>query len=294
VVTHSRPRGTRLLVVALVSLSLAIITLDYREGSAGPLAEAGRWTQTTMAPLQQAVSTVTRPVGDFFSGLAHLPSLERENRDLKAQIADLQADGAGAANVQEQLQTVTDLLGLQQQLFPDGVPAIVIGNGVSNFEWSVTIDKGSDDGVQVGQPVVAGSATTPRLVGIVWQVTSSSANVELLIDQNFAVAGRLSPSRATGLVQGQGEQDPRMDGISQATQIDPTGDQPVQVFTVSYEINGFHGRYPPGILIGEVSSVIQSTNALEQAVTVRPAVDFSALEYVLVLKTDPSQEGNGG
>ncbi len=293
-VTHPRPRGTRLLVVALVSLSLAIITLDYREGSTGPLAEAGRWTQTTLAPLQEAVSTVTRPVGDFFSGLAHLPSLERENTDLKNQLADLQADAAGRANVEEQLQTLTDLLGLQQQLFPEGVAALVIANGVSNFEWSITISKGSDDGIEVDQPVVAGSAITPRLVGRVTQVTPNSATVELLIDQNFAVAGRLSPTRATGLVQGRGEQDPEMDGIPQDTGIELNGDQPVQVFTMSYEINGQHGRYPPGILIGEVSSVIQSTNALETAVTVRPAVDFSALEYVLVMKTDQSQEGAGG
>ena len=292
-VTHPRQRGTRLLVVALVSLSLVIITVDYREGSTGPLAEAGRWTQTTMAPLQQAVSTVTRPVGDFFSGLAHLPSLERENSDLKTQVANLQAELAGAGDVEARLQTVTDLLDLQQQLFPDAVAAIVIANGVSNFEWSVTIDKGSDDGIRVGQPVVAGSAATPRLVGLVVQVTPISATVQLLLDQNFAVAGRLSTTRATGLVQGEGEQDPQMTGIRQDQPIELSGAQPVQVFTMSYEINGQHGRYPPGILIGEVSSVIQSTNALEQAVTVSPAVDFSALEYVLVLQNDQSQ-GAGG
>jgi len=296
VVTQPRQRGTRLLVIALVSLSLAIITLDYREGSTGPLAEAGRWTQTAMAPLQQAVSTVTRPVRDFFSGLAHLPSLQRENADLKTQLADAQAAAAGQANVEEQLRTLTDLLGLKQQLFPTGVPALVIANGVSNFEWSITIDQGSDDGVQMDQPVVAGSATTPRLVGRVVQVTPISATVELLLDQDFAAAGRLSnASRATGLVQGRGEQDPAMTGILQGAgdQIQLNGDQPVQVFTMSYEINGQHGRYPPGILIGEVSSVIQSTNALETAVTVRPAVDFSSLEYVLVLQTEGSQ-GAGG
>jgi rod shape-determining protein MreC len=291
VVTKPRPRGTRLLVVALVSLSLVIITLDYREGSTGPLAEAGRWTQTTMAPLQQAVSTVTRPIGDFFSGLAHLPSLQRENTDLRAEVANLQAELAGRGDVEARIQTLTDLLGLKEQLFPEGVPAIVIGNGVSNFEWSITIDEGSDDGIRCDQPVVAGSAATPRLVGRVVQVTPISATVELLLDQNFAVAGRLSNgSRATGLVQGQGEQDPRMDGIRPGAgdQIELNGDQPVQVFTMSYEISGQHGRYPPGILIGEVSSVIQSTNALETAVTVRPAVDFSSLEYVLVLQADQS------
>jgi len=294
VVTRSRPRSTRLLVIALVSISLAIITLDYREGDAGPLAEAGRWTQTVMAPLQQGVSTVTRPIGDFFSGLAHLPSLERDNADLRGQVADLQTQIAGAGDIQDRLRTLEDLLHLKQTLDPTGIPAVVIANGVSNFEWTITISAGSDDGVAVGQPVVAGSATSPRLVGRVVTVTPVSADVQLLIDQNFAAAGRLSTTRATGLVRGRGEQDPRMDGIPQDTQIPLDGDQPVQVFTVSYEINGQHGLYPPGILIGEVASVIQSTNALETAVTVRPAVDFSALEYVLVYKTDQGQGGSTG
>ncbi len=67
------------MVVVLVSISLAVITLDYREGENGPLAGLGRAALAAMAPLQQAVTTVIRPVGDFFSGLVHLPSLgERE------------------------------------------------------------------------------------------------------------------------------------------------------------------------------------------------------------------------
>jgi len=146
VVTRSRPRSTRLLVIALVSVSLAIITLDYREGDAGPLAEAGRWTQTAMAPLQQGVSTVTRPVGDFFSGLAHLPSLERDNVDLRAKVADLQTQIAGAGDIQDRLRTLEDLLGLKRTLDPAGVPAVVIGNGVSNFEWMITISGGRPTG----------------------------------------------------------------------------------------------------------------------------------------------------
>ena len=76
-VSRQHPRSTRLLVVVLVSISLAVITLDYREGEDGPLAGLGRIALATMAPLQEAVTTATRPIGDFFSGLVHLPSLEK-------------------------------------------------------------------------------------------------------------------------------------------------------------------------------------------------------------------------
>ena len=87
--SRSGSRSARLLVVGLVAVSLAIITLDYRQGDAGPLASMGRAAQTFMAPMQQAVTTATRPVGDFFSGLAHLPSMARENQDLKRELDGL-------------------------------------------------------------------------------------------------------------------------------------------------------------------------------------------------------------
>src|SRR5439155_23924931 len=133
-----------------------------------------------------------RPAGDLSPGGAHRPWLGRDNVDQRAKVADLQRQVAGAGDIQDRLRTLEDLLGLKRTLDPAGVPAVVIGNGVSNFEWMITISAGSDDGVAVGQPVVAGSATSPRLVGRVVSVTPVSSDVQLLIDQNFAVAGRLS------------------------------------------------------------------------------------------------------
>ena len=75
----------------MVSISLAVITLDYREGEDGPLAGLGRIALATMAPLQEAVTTATRPIGDFFSGLVHLPSVEKENERLRRANQDLVA-----------------------------------------------------------------------------------------------------------------------------------------------------------------------------------------------------------
>jgi rod shape-determining protein MreC len=283
--SRSGSRSARLLVVGLVAASLAIITLDYRQGEAGPLASMGRAAQTFMAPLQEGVTTATRPVGDFFSGLAHLPALARENQDLKQQVADLQTRIAGDVPRQAELQRLSDLLNLHDRLYPDGLAAVVIGNGSSNFDYSITIDKGTNDGIRVGQPVVTGSVDSPRLVGQVVSVTSISANVEQLIDRSFAVAGGLATSGVTGLVRGQGDQDLTMADIPPGTEF-PEG-VPEYVFTVTYDIGGQQGRYPPNILIGEVSSVHEGSNALDTDVSISPAVDFSALEFVLVLQTPP-------
>jgi rod shape-determining protein MreC len=289
VAARSGPRNTRLLVVGLVVASLAIITVDYREGDSGPLADMGRAAHTFMAPLQEAVTNATRPVGDFFSGLAHLPSLARENADLKSQLADVQARLAATAQIEAQNQELLDQLHLKT-LYPTAVPAVVIANGSSNFSYTITIDQGSNAGIKENQPVVTGSQDGARLVGIVVSVASNSADVRLLIDQGFSVAGKLATSGETGLVQGNGNQDLTMQDIPSGTKVPPSGTQE-PVFTVSYHIGDQHGRFPPNILIGTVSSWYEGVQPDDQ-VSISPAVDFSSLETVMVLQTaDP---GSGG
>ena len=280
-VSRQHPRSTRLLVVVLVSISLAVITLDYREGESGPLAGLGRSALAAMAPLQQAVTTVIRPIGDFFSGLVHLPSLENENQRLQRELDAARADIAAGTDRESQLQQLSDLLGLKESLTPTSVPAVVIANGLSNFRFTITINKGSVDGIEMDQPVVTGSEQAPILVGRVVRVSAISAEVELIIDRNSTVAGRLSVSHETGQVQGQGEGDLRMSLVTPGTSVE--GDE--TVVTQGYEVNGQKGLYPPGLVIGQVSRVVPGTDGLQEFVTVRPAVDFSALEFVLVLQT---------
>ena len=272
-----RPRSTRLLIVVLVSVSLAIITLDYRGGTTGPLAALGRAAKAAIAPMQEAVTSVTRPVGNFLSGVANLPSLAEENRALKEEVAELRAIAARDqvdANAVEELE---DLLGLRE--IHGGVAAEVIGNGVSNFDWTITIDKGSSDGIAMDMPVIAGEPAAARLVGKVIDVTADSAEVQLILDREHAVYAEIAGTPETGLVTGSGDQDLTMD-------VDPDaeleGDE--NVFTLGYLVDGQPGVYPSGLLIGQISRVSPEANALSLPVEIRPAVDFSTLSAVLVLQ----------
>jgi len=281
VVTRQRPRSTRLLVVALVSASLAVITLDYRQGESGPLAGVGTAAKTFMAPLQQAVTTVTEPVGDFFSGLAHLPSLADENERLKEEVAELSSTIQQEGFDQAQFETLRDLQELSLTLAPPVVSAAAVtGNGFSNFEYTVTINKGTVDGIEVNQPVATGSPESPMLVGLVVDVTAISADVRLIIDRDSAVAATVENTREAGLVEGQGASDLRMGFISPGTLIE--GDEPV--FTQGYELDGQAGLYPPGMLIGQVSRFVPAENETQEYIEVRPAVDFETLQFVLVLQ----------
>jgi rod shape-determining protein MreC len=279
-VTRQRPRSTRLLVVALVSVSLAVITLDYRQRDSGPLAGLGDAAKAAMAPMQQAVTTVTEPIGDFFSGLAHLPSLADENERLKTDVAALQAQIRTDGYERSQYEDLLDVLELSQTLDPPVVAAVVISNGISNFEYTITIDKGSSDGVEVDQPVATGSPGAQMLVGRVVSVTPTSADVRLIIDRDYAVAATVEGTREAGLVEGQGDADLRMSLVEPGTLIE--GDE--SVFTQGYEVNGQAGLYPPGMLIGQVSRTVPAENVTQEYVEVRPAVDFETLQFVLVLQ----------
>jgi rod shape-determining protein MreC len=280
VVTRQRPRATRLLVVVLVSISLAVITLDYRQQD-GPLSALGASTKAAMAPMQRAVTNVTRPVGDFFSGLAHLPSLSKENQELKDELAAAHAEDAVNDLIQVQNEELQGLLDLRATLDPEPIAAVVIANGLSNFEWTITIDKGSNDGIAKDQPVVTGSAEAPMLVGRVVQVSPDSADVRLIIDRESAVAAVLKDTREAGLIHGQGDADLRMTDVEPGT---VTEGDVEQVFTLGYEVTGQPGLYPPDLLIGQVSRTVPADNATEEFIEVRPAVDFATLQFVLVLK----------
>jgi rod shape-determining protein MreC len=285
VVTRQRPRSTRLLLAMLVTISVAVISLDYRQGEQGELAGLGRSAKAAMAPLQSAVTSVTRPIGDFFSGLVHLPSLARQNDDLRNKIESLQIEAAREGYDAQQLKTLEGLLGLQRSMHPPTVAARVIANGVSNFEWTVTIDKGTDDGIAEDMPVIAGTDEAPILIGRIASVAPSTSEVMLILDRNSAVAGKLSVSGESGLVQGEGPGDLKMTFVNASANVQ--ADE--QVYTQGYEVNGQPGLFPPGLLIGQVSHTVPATNELQAFITVRPAADLSDLDFVLVLKTSASE-----
>jgi rod shape-determining protein MreC len=271
------------LVASLIAASLAIITVDYRAGDEGPLAAAGRAVHSAIAPLQEAVSSVVRPVTDFFSNLAELPSLASRNDALKQEVDDLRTAQQVNEELTQQIESLERVLGLQQTMSRT-VAARVIASGVSNFEWTVTIDAGSNDGIAQNMAVVTGDESGPRLVGRVISVTPESSVVQLLIDRDFVVPGKLTTSQEAGTVEGRGAEDLRMELLGPGIEVSETA--PESVVTLGYEVNGQQGLFPPGILIGTVSRAFSEPDGIDSFVTVRPAVDFSTLEYVLVMIRD--------
>ncbi|HEX6262959.1 MAG TPA: rod shape-determining protein MreC [Actinomycetota bacterium] len=276
---YRRERSTRLLVVALVVTSLVIITLDFRGGQRGPLAAAGRISLAIISPLQDGIAKVFRPIGSFFSNLASLGSLRAENERLQAELAELQAVRVRFLEYERRIKQLTALLEFRETQEVETIGATVISEVPSNFEASVTIDRGSADGVELDMPVVAAEG----LVGRVVSVSKRWSKVLLLIDVDHAVHARLASTGETGILRGQRERDLRFDLIDPGTPVE--AGEPVVT-------SGQDGVYPPGIEIGSVSHVAPNESALQEQILVRPYVDVSRLSDVLVVLSGGVVEGS--
>lgn len=148
--------------------------------------------------------------------------------------------------------------------------AAVIGRDVSPFLHYIIINRGSDDGLRRGMPVVSSQG----LVGRVAAITADGGRVQLITDPGTAINVRIQPSGAEALLQGSITGDLTVEAIPQDANIQ-TGDL---VLT-----SGLGGNYPPNILIGQISGVRQQPVELFQNASVQPVVDFSLLEIVLVI-----------
>jgi rod shape-determining protein MreC len=271
-VTRRAGRSTRLLVVSLVMASLVIITVDYRQGDKGVFESMGRATASIVAPMQAAVSRIFRPIGSFFTGLGHIGSLESENRKLRDEVERLKAESGSFQDIERQREVLLAELNTKLRLnLTQTVGANVIASSISNFEWTITLDRGRNDGVAPLQPVV----TADGLVGHVLEVYPTTSTVQLIIDPRSAVGGRLAATGETGLVVGERNMDLQMQLVPPEADV-PPGEQ---VVTSGYQ----GGLYPPGLPIGAVSHVYTDPTSLTKVIRVRPAVDFASLEFVLVV-----------
>ncbi|MDX6396897.1 MAG: rod shape-determining protein MreC [Gaiellaceae bacterium] len=264
---------------ALVLLSLALITISFREQSDGPLHDAQGAAATALQPLEIAVERVARPfrdaygwTKDLFQARSENERLRSENNQLKQQV--IQNESALQQNVI--LRQLLDYRGTPA--FPDdyvGVATQVIAQPTGAFEKEIVVAAGSADGVVAGSPVV----TAAGFVGTVTTLNEGAARVRLLTDQSSAVSAIDLRTRALGIVQPQSGGALMLDRVSKK-EVVHVGDE---IVTAGSRAGQLSSLYPKGILIGRVTFVGGLSTDLYQQVLIRSDVDFSALDSVIVL-----------
>ena len=262
---------SRLLLVILLVTSLFLITLDLRGVS---LTEKSRSaTQTFLAPIQRGVSDLFSPAGNFFSDIKNFGNTKEELKKLESENAKLRKKVILNKDTVGQLKKLKNVLDLAGRGSYKVVSARVIGKGSSStFSQTITIDAGLNDGVTKNMTVIGEFG----LVGVVKSATATSAIVLLMSDPSFRIGVRIARSQSIGVLIGEG------DNTYTLQLLDPAGS--IENGDVLLSLGSDNNRpFVPGVPVGYVKSVKDTSATLTQDASVRSYSDLGNLGVVSVI-----------
>lgn len=274
-------RRVRIALSILVVASLTFIILDLRGGE-GPLSSARAALSSIAGGVQQGAAFVFAPITAFNAWWGTLIAQSQQIEELSSENENLRLQVLIAENERARVDELNALLRVSAIGRYAVVPAEVIAVGpAQDFSWTVTIDAGSNDGVEPEMTVINGQG----LVGRVLKVFATTSTVVLVVDASSAVGGRIATTEEIGIVTGTGRQD-----SLEFQLLDPLAEVRSGDSLVTFGSKG--GRpYAPGLPIGEVVEVTGTAGQLTRIATVRPYADMSTLSVVGVVvqppRTDP-------
>jgi rod shape-determining protein MreC len=257
------------LFLAVMLGQVLLISAQVNSRSGVPILEAV--TFGVLAEVQRSISAGVSGVEHVWDGYVGLRGVKTENDHLKRQLDEAQVEVQQQRALADRTQSLERLLDLRDHTTLKTAAAEIIAAGATPDFRTVTIDKGTRDGLRLDMAVIAPAGVVGRVV----MPTPRAAKVQLLIDRNAAAGAIVERSRAQGVVVGGGDNRLRLEYVSELADV-VKGDL---VMT-----SGIDGIYPKGFVIGRVEALEKSGSTYKRIV-VRPEVDFTSLEDVLVVLT---------
>ncbi|HET6550428.1 MAG TPA: rod shape-determining protein MreC [Solirubrobacter sp.] len=277
------------MLVVLVAASLFLLTAYFGESSDGRLHQVQRGALGALSPIQEGASRVLKPFRDLFGWFGDtIDAKDQRDEAIRQRDALRQQLGAVSQRMREaeqraQLNQMDTTQGMSQYR---PVDARVYLRSPNSWYQRVSIDKGTDDGIHRGDPVINGAG----LVGKVDMVTGGSAVVTLITDQSFATGVIAGAAREPGSIEPAvgAPGDLLLEPIDNAAKVRAHD----FVYTAGTTSSRLASRYPPAILIGTVDRVDLGEGDLDRRIHVKPAADLKRLDMVQVL-TEPHADLQG-
>ena len=236
-----------------------------------------------MQPLENLVINLTAPVFNFvrrtgdvvsriWRGYFYLVGLQAENEILKQKTVENQSKEALYQETLLEKERLRKLLEFRDQAALPVTGARIIGFDFSIWFKCAFLDKGTNDGIKLGMPVINAAGIVGRLV----ECYPNYSKVLLLIDRSSAVDAIDQRNRLRGVLEGIGSNRCFLRFVHK--------NQDVQVGDIILA-SGLGGVYPQGMILGSVVAVDKKVPGIFQEIEVEPAVDFTRLEEVLIVKT---------
>ena len=268
----------------IVLILLVIIVLGVVLRFTGNLGLVEDATFGVFAPVQSLLIDGSNGVVNLFGGFRDVNQLRAQVRQLQEQLNKATLDSVRVRELEIENSELRAQLEYKQEnpdylltgatvLEENPNRARVLGQDPSPLVNFIVIDQGREEDVEVGMPVI----TPAGLVGRVSEVGAHWARVRLLNDTSSSVNAVVQSTRATGIVQGQGQGSDLL-----IMRYLPLGDSVKEGDVIL--TSGISGAFPKRIVIGQVTQVNQRDTDLFTEALIRPSVDLQRLEYVLVMK----------
>lgn len=262
---------SRFFLIALLVTALIIVTLDLRGTVPGQTFR--NITNTVLAPVQSFFRFFYDPVSRFISDASNLGRSGAKISELESKNAALKEEVSRLSVAQREFEALSKVLDLAAAGRYESVPARVIAAGsAAGFSRTVQLDVGTRDGVDEDMTVIAGAG----LVGRVISVTAESAIALLIDDETFKAGIRMEGSGVLGVVTGNGNSELSLTLFDSSSPL-KVGDRLVARGSTSSR------PFVPGVPIGTVTAVNQSSGTLTKSALVKPFVNVNSIEVVAVV-----------
>ena len=261
-----------LFATAVIAVALAV--MSFFSNNSAPLTNVAN---IIASPFRSAYTAVASWFNDKQNYYQDTTALEAENAELRKKVAEMEATVRQAEADREENRRLRELLDLREQrrdlVFES---ATITEHAVTNWSSSLTVNKGTDHGVEKGDCVID---ETGALVGVISRAGTNWSTILTLVDTDTSLGVRVFRTKDLGLAQGDfalmGEDRLRLDFL--APECELLGGDLV-------ETSGLGGFYPPGLVVGSVEEVLVDDSGAASYAVLTPAVDLDALTEVFIIK----------
>lgn len=260
----------RMILVAV--LSIAMLVADAKFDAFYPLRTA---ISTALAPLHWLVNAPDELLNWTGDSIKTREDLQAENASLKNRLLILEAKSQRLSSLTAEVNRLRELLNASSIVDDSILVSEIIGINPDPYLHEVVVNKGSEQGIFIGQPVL----DSQGLVGQVTQVTPLTSRVLLISDHNHAVPIQINRNGSRGILTGIGA----LDKLELAN-VPDTADIRVGDLLVS---SGLGGKFPPGYPVAEVSSIVHDPGEPFAKIEATPLAELNRSRHILMVFRKP-------
>lgn len=254
--------------ILFVLINIALLSISAKHPHRFTIVD--RVVMAGILPFQEGVTRTMHFCESIWHHYFYLVAVREECDRLKGMLAEAQMEKSRYLESELACQRLRKLLDMKSEVPHRMLPARVVGLAPSGWFKTVFINKGTGDGVSNGMAVIASGGIVGRVIG----VSGRYAKVLLIIDRGSALDALVQRTRSRGIIEGETSESCRFKYIVRKADIK------IEDTVIS---SGLDGLFPKGLRVGAISEISRPSSGLFQEVKVRPFVDFTRLEEVLVI-----------